>query len=72
MFRFLACWVVCLVLTVPEAPAAPVHLVAQEPVRISNVGPGVYSGGKPVRAERDGSYWRLAEEVTGSVAFEVR
>jgi hypothetical protein len=55
-----------LTLTVPGGVSAQVELPAPAGSR------GVYSGGKPVRAERVGPYWRLAEDVTGSVVLEVR
>jgi alpha-L-rhamnosidase len=55
-----------LTLTVPGGMSAQVELPAPAGSR------GVYSGGKPVHAERAGPYWRLAGDVTGSVILEVR
>ena len=55
-----------LTLTLPSGVRAQVELPAPAGSR------GVYKGGKPVRAERVGTYWRLAEDVTGSAVLEVR
>ncbi len=55
-----------LTLTVPSGVSAQVELPSPAGSR------GVYRGGKPVHAERADGYWRLAEDVTGSVVLEVR
>jgi hypothetical protein len=53
-------------LTLPSGMSAQVHLPAG---KNSN---GVFLGGQPVRAHRDGLWWILDQDVTGAAAIEAR
>jgi len=53
-------------LTLPAGMSARVQLPATEGST------GAWQGGQPVAATRDGSWWVLAEDVTGATVLEVR
>jgi alpha-L-rhamnosidase len=53
-------------LTVPPGMSAQVQIPADKNSK------GVFLGGKPVAAHRDGQWWVLDQDVTGEVSIEAR
>ncbi|NQX01509.1 family 78 glycoside hydrolase catalytic domain [bacterium] len=50
----------------------PAGLSARVQIPAANRSQGVLLGGKPVAAHRDGSWWILEQDVTGTVALEAK